>query len=91
MNINSNGKSRIKQLVLVPVLMGALALIPASRVTAQTVTNLYSFQITGANATFAKLIEAKQRVVASAGEMSVVSSAFLLAVGLAHGTVHVQD
>jgi len=52
MNINSNGKSRIKQLVLVPVLMGALALIPASRVTAQTVTNLYSFQITGANATF---------------------------------------
>jgi hypothetical protein len=39
----------------------------------------------------AKLIEAKQRVVAGAAEMSVVGSAFLLAVGLAHGTVHVQD
>ena len=39
----------------------------------------------------AKLIEAKQRMVAGAAEMSVVSSAFLLAVGLAHGTVHVQD
>jgi hypothetical protein len=32
----------------------------------------------------AKLIEAKQRVVAGAAEMSVVGSAFLVAVGLAH-------
>ncbi len=32
----------------------------------------------------AKLIEAKQRVVAGAAEMSVVGSAFLLAIGLAH-------
>jgi hypothetical protein len=39
----------------------------------------------------AKLIEAKQRVVAGAAEMSVVGSAFLLAIGLAHRTVHVQD
>ena len=39
----------------------------------------------------AKLIEAKQWMVASAGEMSVVSSPFLFAVGLTHGTVHVQD
>ena len=39
----------------------------------------------------AELVEAKQRVVAGADEMSVVSSACLLAAGLAHGTVHVQD
>ena len=39
----------------------------------------------------AKLIEAKQRVVAAAAEMSVVGRAFLFAVGLAHRTVHAQD
>ena len=32
----------------------------------------------------AKLIEAKQRVVAGAAKMSVVGSAFLVTVGLAH-------
>jgi len=39
----------------------------------------------------AKLVEAKQRVVAGAAEMSVVGSAFLPAIGLAHRTVNVQD
>ncbi len=39
----------------------------------------------------AKLIEAKQRVVASAAEMPIVGSAFLFAIGLADRTVHVQD
>jgi hypothetical protein len=38
-----------------------------------------------------KLIEAKQRVVASAAEMSIVGRAFLLAIGLAHRTIHVQN
>ena len=39
----------------------------------------------------AKLIEAKQRMVAGAAEMSVERRSFLLAIGLAHRTVHVQN
>ena len=39
----------------------------------------------------AKLIEAKQRVVAGAAEMPVVCRAFLRAVGLADRTIQVQD
>src|SRR5580704_14419953 len=42
-------KTRIKQLVLLPLLMGGLTLIPAARVTAQTLTNLYSFSATHTN------------------------------------------
>jgi hypothetical protein len=38
-----------------------------------------------------KLIETKQRMITGAAKMPVVGSALLLAVGLAHGTVHVQD
>jgi hypothetical protein len=36
-------KARIKNLFLLPVLIAALGLIPAGRVTAQTFTNLHNF------------------------------------------------
>src|SRR5208337_4922045 len=39
----------------------------------------------------AKLIEAKQWMVAGAAEMSVERGSFLLAIGLAHRTIHVQN
>src|SRR5262249_59375587 len=39
----------------------------------------------------AELVEEEQRVIASAAEMAVVGRAFLMAVGLAHRAVHVQD
>ncbi len=42
--------TRSKQLFLLPALMAGLGLIPAGRVTAQTLSNLYSFTaISGAN------------------------------------------
>jgi hypothetical protein len=45
-------KTRIKQLVLLPALMGGLALIPSGRVTAQTLVNLYSFPTNVANSSY---------------------------------------
>jgi hypothetical protein len=38
----------------------------------------------------AELIEHEQRVIAGAAEVAVVGCAFLIAVGRAHGTVHVE-
>jgi hypothetical protein len=38
-----------------------------------------------------KLIETKQRVVAGAAEMPVVRRAFLLPIGFADRTIHVED
>jgi len=42
-------KTRIKQLFLLPALVAGLGLMPASRVTAQSFTNLYSFTATHVN------------------------------------------
>jgi hypothetical protein len=39
----------------------------------------------------AELVEQKQGMVAQAGEVAVVGGALLVAVGLAHRAVHVQD